>query len=62
MKIPVYKVENDSRQYYFTHTIDGVVAELEANTFDDDTNITYKITLSTMDKEEYENLPEFDGF
>lgn len=62
MKIPVYKVEDDSGQCYFTHTIDGVVAELEANTIDDDTNITYKITLSTMDKDEYENLPKFDGF
>jgi len=62
MKIPVYKVQDDSGQSYFTHTIDGVVAELESNTFDDDTSITYKITLSTMNKEDYESLPEFDGF
>lgn len=62
MKIPVYKVEDDSGQSYFTHTIDGVSAELESCTHDDDIPRVYHITLTTMDRDEYENLPEFDGF
>lgn len=60
MRIKVYKVESESGDVFINTSIDVVTAELESIDVDDNTNVTYKVTITTMDKEEYNNLPEFN--
>lgn len=60
MKIKVYKIEAESGDVIINSQIEVVLAELESIDVDDNTNITYKITITTMDEKEYNKLPEFN--
>lgn len=60
MRIKVYKIEDESGDVIINSQIEGVLAELESIDVDDNTNITYKITITTMDEDKYNSLPEFN--
>ena len=60
MKKTVYKLEVESGDVIVYSKIEGVMAEIESIDVDDNTNIVYKITVTTMEEEDYYNLPEFN--
>jgi len=55
----VFKITNkESNSYYISKTIDFLVADIENSEVGD----VWKIEVTEMTEEEYEALPEFDGF
>lgn len=58
----VYKLIDESGTYFIAEQLDVLMAEIENANPDEGEVITWKIETFHMSEDEYNALPEFDGF